>query len=160
MERNRLAGQLDDSTGPGTTYLHDIYSSWTGETTEEDELKAQTPDQIHECFERALADNDIDAMMAVYEPDAVLVPEAGKTVEGADAVRRHLEEMLAMKPRLRSETTVAVRAGDIAMLRAKWTMSIPSAQGQAAEVRGESTEIVRRQRDGTWKCVIDNPFSV
>ena len=63
-----------------------------------------------------------------------------------------------MKPRLQTETRVTVRSGDIAMLRAKWTMVVPAPEGEV-EVTGESTEVVRLQTDGTWKCVIDNPYS-
>jgi uncharacterized protein (TIGR02246 family) len=121
-------------------------------------LSVRTPAEIHERFEEALAKSDLDTLVEIYEPDAVLVPEAGKVIEGIDGIRSHLEEMLAMTPRLQSETTVTVRSGDIAMLRAKWTMLVPAPEGEI-ELTGESTEVVRRQPDGTWKCVIDNPYS-
>jgi uncharacterized protein (TIGR02246 family) len=121
-------------------------------------LTARTPEDVHHCFEQALAANDIEALVAIYEPGAVMVPEAGEVVEGIDAIRVHLEEMMAIKPRLHSETTVTVRSGNVAMLRARWTMSIPSPDGDA-ELSGESTEVVRLQADGTWKCIIDNPYS-
>ena len=121
-------------------------------------MNAQKPEDVHRCFEKALSDNDIEAMLAIYEPDAVMVPEVGKTIQGSDAIREHLSEMLAMNPRLDSETTFAVQSGDIALLRARWTMVMVTPGGEA-EVTGESTEVVRQQADGTWKCVIDNPYS-
>ena len=121
-------------------------------------MTARTPAEVHDRFAEALASGDVDALSALYEPGAVVVPEAGKVIEGTDAIRAHLEEMLAMKPRLQTETTVTVRSGEIAMLRAKWTMVVPATEGEV-EISGESTEVVRQQADGTWKCVIDNPYS-
>jgi uncharacterized protein (TIGR02246 family) len=121
-------------------------------------MKALEPAQIHECFEKALVAADLDALLAIYEPDAVVVPEAGQVLKGTDAIREHLAGLIAMKPQLKSETTVTVQSGDIAMLRARWTMKFVTAEGEAV-VEGESTEIVRRQSDGGWKCLIDNPYS-
>jgi uncharacterized protein (TIGR02246 family) len=127
-------------------------------TKENDPLKATTPEQIHQCFERALAARDLDAMVDIYTDDAVIVPEAGQVLRGADAIREHLSGLLAMSPELESETTVNVRAGDTAMLRARWKMRIRTPAGEA-DITGESTEVLRLGADGVWKCVIDNPYS-
>ncbi len=40
-------------------------------------MPATTPEQIHRMFETAFNDNDLDGLMALYEPDAVLVPQPG-----------------------------------------------------------------------------------
>jgi ketosteroid isomerase-like protein len=32
--------------------------------------------------------------------------------------------------------------------------------GSAVDLGGNTTEVVRRQADGTWRYVIDDPFSI
>ena len=59
--------------------------------------------------------------------------------------RMNLQELLATKPRLESETTAVIRAGEIAMLRSKWTLTGTRTDGSPLLLSGESTEIVRMQ---------------
>ena len=122
-------------------------------------MTAKTPVEVHRRFTEAVTSNNIDALVDLYEPDAVLVPEPGRFIQGKEHIRANLEGLLAFNPRLESETTAVVRAGDIAMLRSKWSLTGTRADGTAVHLSGESTEIVRMQSDGTWKCVIDNPYS-
>lgn len=44
-------------------------------------------------------------------------------------------------------------AGDLALIHTPWTMQLPD--GSSPE--GATAEVVRRQPDGSWKYVIDNP---
>ena len=122
-------------------------------------MAPRTPVEVHQRFAAALASNDIDSLVNLYEQDAVLIPEPGRWIQGRENIRANLKEMLATKPRLESETTAVVRSGDIAMLRSRWSLIGTRPDGSAVRLSGESTEIVRMQPDGTWKCVIDNPYS-
>ena len=48
--------------------------------------------------------------------------------------------------------------GDLAMHIAPWTMKGATPDGSIIEDNGLSIAIFRRQSDGGWKMVIDNPF--
>ena len=122
-------------------------------------MTARTPAEVHHRFAESVAAKDLDALVDLYEPDAVMVPEPGRIIQGQEGIRKNLQELLATNPRLESETTAVVRAGEIAMLRARWSIIGTAPNGSAVHYSGESTEIVRMQADGTWKCVIDNPYS-
>ncbi len=50
--------------------------------------------------------------------------------------------------------------GDLALLHAEWTLKGTGPDGQAVELAGRTSEVVRRQTDGSWRYVIDNPYSV
>ena len=50
-------------------------------------MPATEPEQMHGLFEQAFNAGDIDALMALYEPDAALVPQPGAIAEGTDAIR-------------------------------------------------------------------------
>ncbi len=62
--------------------------------------------------------------------------------------------LLEMGGRNMALTTVyCIEQGDLALLRNDYTVDFG---GQP--VSGSTTEVVRRQPDGTWLYVIDNPF--
>ena len=43
------------------------------------------------------------------------------------------------------------------MLYNDWRMTVTGPDGNAAESSGKAIEIVRRQADGSWKYVVDDP---
>jgi ketosteroid isomerase-like protein len=51
-------------------------------------------------------------------------------------------------------------AGDIALMSNRWRMTLRAAEGEVAEVDGQSTEVARRQPDDGWLYVIDSPKPV
>ena len=52
-------------------------------------MPASTPQEIHFLFERAFNIGDVEAILALYEPGAVLVA-GGKPVTGHDGIRDRL----------------------------------------------------------------------
>jgi ketosteroid isomerase-like protein len=92
--------------------------------------------------------------MALYEPDAGMVRDDGTVAVGLDEVRNVWADLVALGGRVRMVTRYAVESGDIALVSNDWTLEIdgnPVASGATAEV-------ARRQDDGTWRYVVDNPF--
>ena len=49
--------------------------------------------------------------------------------------------------------SVAFEAGDLALVHWAWTMTFPDER--VAE--GATAEVLRRQTDGSWRFIIDNP---
>lgn len=46
-----------------------------------------------------------------------------------------------------------LRAGDTALIVVDWELP-------EAGMAGTATDVARRQSDGTWRCIIDNPHGV
>ncbi len=120
-------------------------------------MAARKPEDCDNHLIEALNTGDLDAAVACYEPDASFVVEPGKVVTGHAAIREVLESWLALKPKLTIEAN-AVQSGDVALLRSKWTLKgTGSDDGKPVEMSGNGTEVVRRQADGSWLFIIDNP---
>lgn len=49
-------------------------------------------------------------------------------------------------------------AGDIALLIVGWSMRGTTQDGYDLDLFGTATDGGRRDQDGRWQCVIDNPF--
>src|ERR1700676_1332160 len=114
-------------------------------------MPASTPLEIHSLFERAFNSGDIEAILALYEPGAVLVA-GGKPVTGHDGIRDAFNVFLSNGARMKLETRAVIESGEgLAILHGACSLGPPSA------TQGLSTEVVRRQPDGSWMFVIDNP---
>ncbi len=122
-------------------------------------MPARRPEEIHGLFADALNSGEIDALMALYEPGASLIPQPGQLATGTQAIRQALSEFLAMKPTISVGTRNIVQAGDIALLYSKWTLRGTGPDGNPIEMAGQGTEVARRQRDGAWLLVVDNPYA-
>jgi uncharacterized protein (TIGR02246 family) len=121
-------------------------------------MSARTPKELHRLFAEALNAHDIEALMALFEPDATLMPQPGQVVTGTEAIREALSGFLALKPKFELEFKKAFQAGDIALLFSDWTLSGTDPDGNAIELAGRTSDVARRQSYGSGLFVIDNPF--
>jgi ketosteroid isomerase-like protein len=60
-------------------------------------MPAMKPEEMAAEFERAFNTGDVEQVMALYEPNAVLVPEPGQVVRGTAALRAALLGFLSLK---------------------------------------------------------------
>ena len=120
-------------------------------------MGARDPAENHKLFEKAVNAGDVDALAAMYEPEAVYVAGPVQHVVGRKAIRSALAAWLATKPRLRLDLAGLAAAGDVALERTTWTVVMPGADGKPAESSGSSSVILRQQPDGGWLMAVDDP---
>ncbi len=122
-------------------------------------MPAMKPVELDQMFGEALNSGNLEALLALYEPDASFNPEPGQEVHGTDAIRQALEGFLAMNPRMTLETKTLAQTADVALCTAKWHLTGSGPDGPM-ELGGQSVEVVRKQSDGSWLFIIDNPFGL
>lgn len=100
----------------------------------------------------------IEEVLAAYERGASLVVQPGKTASGPE-LREALNGFIAMKPKFHMSEHEVIESGDIALHVSPWTMdAVDPATGSPVKQGGLSLAVFRRQRDGNWLMVIDNPW--
>ncbi len=122
-------------------------------------MPAREPAAIQQEFVQAFNAGNIDGLIGLYETDASFVAEPGKVVTGTAAIREVLGGFLAMKGTLALNKQTVVSAGDVVLLHGEWTLRGTDPEGKAFDMPMRSAEVVRRQPDGTWRYIIDNPYS-
>jgi uncharacterized protein (TIGR02246 family) len=121
-------------------------------------MPASTPEEIHNLWTKAFNAGDLDNLVNLYETKALLMPQPGQTVSGHAAIREALEGLLALKPKFNLQFQKALESGDLALLFSRWTLTGTGPDGTELSLSGQTSDVVRRQADGSWLFVIDNPF--
>jgi uncharacterized protein (TIGR02246 family) len=117
-------------------------------------MPANTPEECDALFEKYVNEGNLESLVELYEADAVLIPQPGQQAAGRDAIRAALGPMLAAGAKMKLSVSQTIIAGDIAVTYNDWSGRIG---GQ--DIAGKAMEICRKQADGTWKFIIDDPYA-
>ena len=113
---------------------------------------------IHRRFETAFNSKDLEALISLYEPEAVFVNTDGAVLHGHKEIRHAFARLLSGEVRIHLETAGIVEStGGLALMHSKWVLSATGPDGQPVEQRGTSAEVLRRQPNGSWLYALDNP---
>ena len=123
-------------------------------------MAVREPAEIHCLWEEAYNSGDIDALAALYEPEAAYVAEPGKVRQGTEAVRDILGGYFALDGKAKFETRRVIGNDDLAVLISDWKLTYAGEDGAPVELGDTSTDVVRRQPDGAWLIAVDNPFGL
>ncbi|MET8827848.1 nuclear transport factor 2 family protein [Streptomyces sp. NPDC004610] len=109
--------------------------------------KAMRPEDLTRLFVERSNAGDAAGVAALYEEDAVLAYPPGRTTVGRAAIRELWEKVLADRPRFTPEPPLpTLVSGDLALT------ATPPTDGAGARA-----QVVRRQPDGSWLRVLDQP---
>lgn len=123
-------------------------------------MVAYNPEECDLLLMEAMNRGDLEAAVALYEPNATLVQDPpGEFVSGRAAIREVIGAYLALNLRMTRETSVLQSGdGDLAMTGGRWEAAGTDPDGAPIVFAGNSREVVRRQADGTWLFAIDHPW--
>jgi uncharacterized protein (TIGR02246 family) len=116
------------------------------------------PQQVIQQFAQHLNDGNLDALIGLYEPDAAFVAEPGVVLRGHDAIREALQGFLALSPTITGEIQGVVETDGVALVVNRWRLEGSGPEGSPVEMGGVSADVFRRQPDGSWRVLIDDPW--
>ncbi len=99
-----------------------------------------------------------DAILALYEKEAVLVAQPGQTVTGITAIGQALDWFLGLNGKIHLQPKLVVKGAGVALLVSAWTLNGKDSEGNPVELGGETSDVIRQQPDGHWLVAIDNPY--
>lgn len=121
---------------------------------------ARQPDDCSRLLVAALESGDIETTVALYESGAVLFKKSGDTMAGLDAIRENNAAVIALKPKFTIEFIKFTLSDDgmIAMNRMKADLAFTKPDGQSVTTHVDTLEVLRKQTDGSWRYIIDDPY--
>ena len=122
-------------------------------------MPAHKPEECDLLLIEALNKGDVDTVVALYEPTARFVLDSGQVVMGHAAIREVMQGYVAAKAKFTVEQVTAIPSeeGNVALTSVKGRARVTEPDGRVVTMTAQSMEVVRRQSDGTWLFMIDNP---
>lgn len=105
---------------------------------------ANEPNDLERFFVECANAGDVEGLVALYEPNAIVVNGDGEAAIGLDQIREFFIRFLEECPQLEAgKQAPALCSGDLALTSSRFG-------------NGDITaEIARRQADGSWLWVVD-----
>jgi ketosteroid isomerase-like protein len=108
--------------------------------------RARKPEDLSRLIVERLNSGDVAGLVALYEPNAVLALPNGQVATGSEEIRNAYQDIVADRPTFQpGQRLPTLVNGDLALT------STHLGEG------GVTAEVARRQPDGTWLWVIDQP---
>jgi uncharacterized protein (TIGR02246 family) len=120
-----------------------------------------TPAEVIPALSTALRAGRVADALALYEPDAVFIPQPNaQPVTGRDALQQALSQFAALQPEMTSSIRNVVIAGALATVINDWQLSGTAPDGTPVRMAATSADVMRRRADGTWGILIDDPWAL
>jgi len=121
-------------------------------------MSRETPEQVLKSIVDGINTGNLDALMSLYEPEAAFAPQPGTLAHGPAGIRESLAAFIAMKGTLDLKVTRVLQASDLALVVGVWSFTGTGPDGGPVKLTGHNADVLRRQADGSWRFVIDNPW--
>ena len=117
-----------------------------------------TPEQVLETIVTGINSGDLESLMPLYENEAAFAMQPGSLAHGPAGVREALTGFISLQGELDLEVTRVLEVDDLALVTGVWKFNGTAPDGAPVQLEASNADVLRRQGDGTWRFVIDNPW--
>jgi uncharacterized protein (TIGR02246 family) len=126
----------------------------------EEGVSTATPEKVLEAIVNGINSGDLDSLLPLYESEAAFATQPGSLAHGLPGVRDALTGFTSMKGKLDLQVTRVLEVDDLALVVGEWSFDGTGPDGEPVHLSARNADVLRRQADGTWRFVIDNPWGV
>jgi uncharacterized protein (TIGR02246 family) len=113
-------------------------------------------DQLNQTMTKAASNQDLDALMEFYAPDARLLPPGMPMLEGGEAIRGFFQAMLEAGVKgLDLESVVLDGNNDLAVDVGRYRLTMAPPGGESTIDVGKYIVVFKRQADGSLRAAYD-----
>ena len=127
-------------------------------TSTQHAISTATPEQVLASIVDGINRGDLDSLLGLYERDAAFATQPGTLAHGAPGIRESLAGFIAMDGELDLRVTRVLEVDDLALVAGTWSFEGTGPDGEPVRLSADNADVLRRQADGTWRFVIDNPW--
>jgi uncharacterized protein (TIGR02246 family) len=121
-------------------------------------MASATPEQVLETIVTGINSGNLESLLPLYESDAAFASRPGSLAHGVPGVREALTGFISMNGKLDLDVTRVLEVDDLALVIGEWSFDGTGPDGEPVRLSAQNADVMRRQEDGSWRFVIDNPW--
>lgn len=110
-------------------------------------------------FRNCIHLGDLKGALSCFDPEATYIERDGQEIKGLGNIEKALESICLWKPEIKGIKQRVTIVGDLAMWMDKYHVKAKMPNGDPMEMEGVTACIMKRNIDGTWLWLVDNPFA-
>jgi ketosteroid isomerase-like protein len=122
------------------------------------DVSTATPEQVLATIVTGINSGDLESLMPLYESEAAFASEPGTLAHGAAGIGEALGGFISMNGELDLRVTRVLEVDDLALVIGVWSFEGTGPDGEPVRLEAQNADVLRRQADGSWRFVIDNPW--
>ena len=115
----------------------------------------ERPEDINAAFAEAVNARDVDALVALYVPDGMVVNPDRSVSTGHEQIAAHARGLLELGGQMTSTNEYALVNGDVALVGARFVIEFDDGRDT---ICSRTAEVLVRSDRG-WAYLIDHPFA-
>jgi uncharacterized protein (TIGR02246 family) len=121
-------------------------------------MSKETPEQVLEAVVDGINTGNFETLIDHYEPGAAFATQPGSLAHGLGGIREALGGFVRMKGKLDLKVSRVLEVNDLALVAGDWSFTGTGPNGEPVRLEAKNADVLRRQADGSWRFVIDNPW--
>ena len=121
-------------------------------------MSRRTPQQVLAAVVQGINTGNLQMLLPLYEPGAAFATHPGSLAHGLGAIRDALGGFVSMKGKLDLKVSRVLEVSDLALVAGDWSFTGTGPHGEPVKLAAKNADVLRRQADGSWRFVIDNPW--
>ena len=114
------------------------------------------PEGVIPSLIERLNSGKIEATMALYAPEAVVIAKDGRTITDRNEIAAQFQRDMSLGLPLKANVRHVFVSDDTAQIVVDWSIDGKGPDGENVHLGGSASDIVRRGADGRWRYIIDN----
>lgn len=121
-------------------------------------MSYSTPALLFDAVVKSRNDGDLATYLSCYETDATIVIQPGTVASGQDGLRGFFAFFTSLKPIFTVVRREFIEGSHVTLHMSDWTLTGNDGSGQQIAWTGRTTDVLRKQPDGSWLVSLDNPW--
>jgi ketosteroid isomerase-like protein len=117
-----------------------------------------SPEEVLTLQVQEFNKGNTDFLMTLYENEACFAPRPGEIDSDLANIRKSFQALIDMGTKLQANAKRVLYSSDLALMITEWALEGTDPGGKSINLKGRGTIVFRRQPDGNWLMVIENPW--